>query len=56
MTGPSAAPGFRGHGKRAASTRLIDAVVATLAISSFCLSIAVTITLLSGRISMVMPG
>jgi hypothetical protein len=56
MTASSAAPGFRGHDKRAASTQLIDAVVATLAISSFSLSIAVTITLLSGRISMAMPG
>ena len=56
MTVSSAAAGFRGHGKRAASLRLIDAVVATLAISSFSLGIAVTITLLSGRISMAMPG
>jgi hypothetical protein len=56
MTVPSTAPGFCGHGKRVASSELIDAVVATLVVSSFSLSLAVTITLLSSRISMAMLG
>ena len=56
MTVSSATPGFRGHGERVASSQLIDAVVAALAVSSFSLGIAVTITLLSSSISMAMPG
>jgi len=56
MTVSSAAPGFRDHGQRVASSRLIDAVVTALVFSSFSLSLAVTITLLSSRISMAMPG
>ncbi len=56
MTVSSATPGFRSHRNRVASSQLIDAVVAALAVSSFSLGIAVTITLLSGAISMAMPG
>ena len=56
MTVSSTTPGFRSNSKRVASSQLIDAVVATLAVSSFSLSIAVTITLLSSGISMAMPG
>ena len=56
MTGSSAAPGFRGDGRRVASSQLIDAVVAALAVSSFSLGIVVAITLLSSRISMAMTG
>ena len=53
---PSAAPGFNGHAARAVSSRLTDAVAGTLAIGSFSLGVAVAITLLSIRISVVMPG
>jgi len=56
MTVSSAAPGFQDNGKRVASSQLIDAVVATLAVSSFSLSIAVTVTLLASRIGMTMAG
>jgi hypothetical protein len=56
MTVSSAAPGFCGNGKRAASMRLIDAVIATLVVSSFSLLVAATVTLLSIRVSMAMPG
>jgi hypothetical protein len=56
MTVSSSAPGFCPHDKRVASSRLIDAVAATLVVSSFSLSLVVTITLLSIRISMAMPG
>jgi hypothetical protein len=56
MTVSPAAPGFCSHRKRAASSRLTDAVVATLAFSSFSLSVVVAVTLLSTRISMAMPG
>ena len=52
----SGAPGFSGHVQRAASSRLIDAVIATLAVGSFSLGVAVAVTLLSIRISMAMPG
>jgi hypothetical protein len=54
MTISSAAAGFRGHRKRVASSQLIDAVVAALAVSSFSLGIAVSVTLLSRSISMAM--
>ena len=56
MTFSSGAPGFCGHDQRVASSRLIDAVVATLAVSSLSLSLVAAITLLSIRISMAMPG
>ena len=56
MTASSTTPGFRGHSERVASSELIDAVIAALAVSSFSLGIAVTITLLASRISMAMPG
>jgi hypothetical protein len=52
----SAAPGFCSHGKRVASSRLIDAVAAALAVSAFSLGVAVAVTLLSIRIGMAMPG
>ena len=56
MTVSSAAPGFSDHGKHVASSRLIDAVVATLAVSSFSLSLAAALTLLSSGIGMALPG
>jgi hypothetical protein len=46
MTSPPGAAGFHGHGAPVASTRLIDAVAATLAFSAFSLCVAVAITLL----------
>jgi hypothetical protein len=52
----SAAPGFCSHRKRAASSRLIDAVAAALAVSALSLGVAVAVTLLSIRIGVAMPG
>jgi hypothetical protein len=51
----SAAPGFCSHGKRVASSRLIDAVAAALAVSAFSLGVAVAVTLLSIRIGVARP-
>jgi hypothetical protein len=53
---PSGTPGFNGRAAHAVSSRVIDAVAATLAVSSLSLGLAVVITLLSIRVSMAMPG
>jgi len=47
MTSPNGAIGFHGHGAPVASTRLIDAVAATLAFSALSLCVAVATVLLS---------
>jgi hypothetical protein len=51
---PSAA-GFSGRYQPAASSRLADAVAATLAFGAISLCLVVTLTALSIRISMAMP-
>jgi hypothetical protein len=47
MTPPNGAIGFRGHGAPVASTRLIDAVAASLAFAalSLCVVVASTVVL-----------
>jgi hypothetical protein len=47
--------GFNGRPAPVASSRLIDAVAATLAISSLSLCVIVTLTVLSIKVSMAMP-
>jgi hypothetical protein len=47
--------GFNGSPAPVASSRLIDAVAATLAISSLSLCVIVTLTVLSIKVSMAMP-
>jgi len=47
MTPSSGAAGFHGHGAPVASTRLIDAVAATLAFSALSLCVVVAAVLLS---------
>ena len=51
---PSAA-GFNGRSAPVASTRLMDAVAATLAIGALSLCLIVTLTVLSIKVSMAMP-
>jgi hypothetical protein len=46
MTPPSGAAGFHGDGAPVASTRLIDAVAATLVFSALSLCVAVAVTVL----------
>jgi hypothetical protein len=49
------AAGFSGRFAPVASSRLIDAVTASLAIGSLSLCLVVTLTLLSIKVSMAMP-
>jgi hypothetical protein len=49
------AAGFNGRSAPVASTRLMDAVAATLAIGSLSLCLIVTLTVLSIKVSMAMP-
>jgi hypothetical protein len=49
------AAGFDGRPASAASTRLHDAVAATLAIGSLSLCLVVTLTVFSIKVSMAMP-
>jgi hypothetical protein len=49
------AAGFIGRSVPVASTRLMDAVAATLAIGSLSLCLIVTLTVLSIKVSMAMP-
>jgi hypothetical protein len=49
------ATGFNGRTAPVASSRLIDAVAASLAIGSLSLCLIVTLTVLSIKISMAMP-
>ena len=55
MTRSPGAAGFNGRSAPVASTRLTDAVAATLAIGSLSLCLIVTITVLSIKVSMAMP-
>jgi hypothetical protein len=52
MTRP---PGFTGQCVPVSSSRLIDAVAASLVFGAFSLSLIVTLTVLSIRASMAMP-
>ncbi|WP_198026389.1 hypothetical protein [Bradyrhizobium sp. ARR65] len=53
---PSPGPsGFNGHSAPVASSRLTDAVAASLAIGAFSLCLVVGITVLSIKASMAMP-
>ena len=49
------AAGFNGRSAPVASSRLIDAVAATLAIGALSLCLIVTLTVLSIKVSMAMP-
>lgn len=49
------AAGFNGRSTPVASTRLMDAVAATLAIGSLSLCLIVTLTVLSIKVSLAMP-
>jgi len=49
------AAGFNGRPAPVASTRLMDAVAATLAIGSLSLCLIVTLTVLSIKVSLAMP-
>lgn len=49
------AAGFNGRSPPFASTRLMDAVAATLAIGSLSLCLIVTLTVLSIKVSMATP-
>ena len=49
------AAGFNGQSAPIASTRLIDAVAASLALSAFSLCLVVALTVLSIRSCMAMP-
>ncbi|MGB9116001.1 hypothetical protein [Bradyrhizobium sp.] len=55
MIRPSGAAGFSGRSAPVASSRLTDAVAASLAIGSLSLCLIVTLTVLSIKISMAMP-
>jgi hypothetical protein len=50
------AAGFNGRSAPVASSRLIDAVAASLAIGSLSLYLIVTLTVLSIRVSVAMPA
>jgi hypothetical protein len=55
MIGPSGASGFHVRSALATSSRLTDAVAASLAIGSLSLCPIVTLTVLSIRVAMAMP-
>jgi hypothetical protein len=55
MTGSPGAAGFDGRFARVASSRLTDAVAATLAIWSLSLCLIVTLTVVSIKVGMAMP-
>jgi hypothetical protein len=55
MIRSSGAAGFSTRSTPAASSRLIDAVAASLAIGSLSLCLIVTLTVLSIKVSMAMP-
>ena len=55
MMPPTGATGFNPCPAPVASSRLTDAVAATLAIGSLSLCLVVTLTLLSIKLSMAMP-
>jgi hypothetical protein len=55
MTRSSRAAGFEGHAAPVASSRLTNAVAASLAIGSLSLCLIVTLTVVSIKVSMAMP-
>jgi hypothetical protein len=55
MIRPSGAAGFNARSALVASSRLTDAVAASLAIGSLSLCLIVTLTVLSIKVSMAMP-
>ena len=55
MTRSSGAAGFQARPAPVASSRLIDAVAASLAIGSLSLCLIVTLTVLATRIATAMP-
>ena len=55
MIRSAGAAGFNGRSAPVASTRLIDAVAASLAIASLSLCLIVSLTVLSIKVSMAMP-
>jgi hypothetical protein len=55
MIRSSGATGFNSRSTRVASSRLIDAVAASLAIGSLSLCLIVTLTVHSIKVSMAMP-
>jgi hypothetical protein len=55
MIRSTGAAGFSGHAAPVASTRLNDAVAASLAIASLSLCLIVTITVLSSKLGTAMP-
>ena len=55
MIRSAGAAGFSGSVAPVASTRLIDAVAASLAIASLSLCLIVSLTVLSIKVSMAMP-
>jgi len=55
MTRSPNAVGFSGRSAPAASSRLTDAVAATLAIASLSLSLIVAVTVLSIKVGMALP-
>jgi hypothetical protein len=55
MIRSSGASGFNGRTAPVASSRLNDAVAATLAIGALSLCLVVTLTVLSIKVSMAMP-
>jgi hypothetical protein len=55
MIRSSGAAGFEGRSAPVASSRLTDAVVASLAIGSLSLCLIVTLTVFSIKVSMAMP-
>jgi hypothetical protein len=55
MIRSSGALGFNAHSAPVASSRLNDAVAATLAFGSLSLCVIVAVTVLSIRVSMAMP-
>jgi hypothetical protein len=55
MIRSSGALGFGGRSAPVASSRLIDAVAATLAIGALSLCLIVTLTVVSTKVSLAMP-
>jgi hypothetical protein len=55
MSGASGATGFQARPAPAASSRLIDAVAASLAVGSLSLCLIVTLTVMATRVATAMP-
>ncbi len=55
MIGSPRSAGFDGHAAPVASSRLINAVAASLAIGSLSLCLIVALTMLSIKVTMAMP-